>query len=75
MHSAEPMKTIADPACGTGGFFLASYDYLVANNKLDKDQNKFIKLKAFYGNEIVAEHPATGFDEFVFAQYRRYRQR
>ena len=38
-----PMKTIADPACGTGGFFLAAYDYLVANNKLDKDQNKFIK--------------------------------
>src|SRR5450759_3188541 len=33
----QPMKTIADPACGTGGFFLAAYDYLVANNKLDKD--------------------------------------
>ena len=50
----QPMKTIADPACGTGGFFLAVYDYLVANNKLDKDQNKFIKLQTFYGNEIVA---------------------
>ena len=24
----EPNKTIADPACGTGGFFLAAYDYL-----------------------------------------------
>jgi type I restriction enzyme M protein len=24
----EPAKTIADPACGTGGFFLASYDFL-----------------------------------------------
>ena len=24
----EPMKTIADPACGTGGFFLAAYDYI-----------------------------------------------
>ena len=22
----EPGKTIADPACGTGGFFLAAYD-------------------------------------------------
>ncbi|MCI5121845.1 MAG: SAM-dependent DNA methyltransferase, partial [Candidatus Electrothrix sp. AUS4] len=22
----EPMQTIADPACGTGGFFLAAYD-------------------------------------------------
>src|SRR3989339_979990 len=50
----QPMKTIADPACGTGGFFLAAYDYIVANNKLNKDQNKFIKLHTFYGNEIVA---------------------
>jgi len=23
-----PLKTIADPACGTGGFFLATYDFL-----------------------------------------------
>ncbi len=50
----KPLKTIADPACGTGGFFLASYDYLVANNKLDKEQNKFLKLNTFFGNEIVA---------------------
>lgn len=50
----EPMKTIADPSCGTGGFFLAAYDYLVQNHKLDKDQNKFLKHKTFYGNEIVA---------------------
>jgi len=48
-------KTIADPACGTGGFFLAAYDYLVANNKLDKEQNKFLKLQTFFGNELVAE--------------------
>jgi type I restriction enzyme M protein len=44
----QPLKTIADPACGTGGFFLAAYDYLVSNNKLDKEQN------TFFGNEIVA---------------------
>jgi type I restriction enzyme M protein len=24
----EPLKTIADPACGTGGFFLGAYDFL-----------------------------------------------
>ncbi len=23
----EPNKTIADPSCGTGGFFLAAYDF------------------------------------------------
>jgi type I restriction enzyme M protein len=50
----EPMRTIADPACGTGGFFLAAYDFIVANHKLDKDQNRFIKFNTFYGNEIVA---------------------
>ncbi|MCX6143336.1 MAG: class I SAM-dependent DNA methyltransferase [Ignavibacteriales bacterium] len=50
----EPMKTIADPACGTGGFFLAAYDYIVKNNQLDKAQNQFLKFTTFYGNEIVA---------------------
>lgn len=50
----QPMKTIADPACGTGGFFLAAYDYIVEHNKLDKEQSKFLKYKTFFGNEIVA---------------------
>jgi type I restriction enzyme M protein len=47
------MKTIADPACGTGGFFLAAYDYIAAQT-LDKEQKQFLKYKTFYGNEIVA---------------------
>ncbi|MDA9554846.1 type I restriction-modification system subunit M [Pelobium sp.] len=50
----EPLKTIADPACGTGGFFLAAYDWLVENKDLDKEQKEFLKYKTFYGNEIVA---------------------
>jgi type I restriction enzyme M protein len=50
----EPGKTIADPACGTGGFFLAAYDFLVENHSLDKAQKKFLKHETFYGNEIVA---------------------
>ncbi len=49
----QPLKTIADPACGTGGFFLAAYDFLAAQ-QLDKDQRKFLKYNTFYGNEIVA---------------------
>lgn len=49
----EPSKTIADPSCGTGGFFLASYDYIVENYELDKAQKAFLKLKTFHGNEIV----------------------
>ena len=49
-----PGKTIADPACGTGGFFLAAYDYLAANPALDKEQKAFLKASTFHGNEIVA---------------------
>lgn len=37
----EPMKTIADPACGTGGFFLAAYDWITDNCDLDKEKNSF----------------------------------
>ena len=50
----EPMKTIADPACGTGGFFLAAYDFLVSEHKMDKTQKAFLKHDTFNGNEIVA---------------------
>lgn len=52
----EPSKTLADPACGTGGFFLATYDFLTddKNYKLDRAQKEFLKTKSFRGNEIVA---------------------
>ncbi|MGD9590605.1 MAG: N-6 DNA methylase [Pyrinomonadaceae bacterium] len=50
----EPLKTIADPACGTGGFFLKSYDFIAANYSLDKEQKEFLRFKTFAGNEIVA---------------------
>ncbi|MFA0812948.1 class I SAM-dependent DNA methyltransferase [Microbulbifer epialgicus] len=50
----EPNQTIADPACGTGGFFLSAYDYLVEHHKLNKKQKAFLKHDTFHGNEIVA---------------------
>lgn len=52
----EPMKMIADPACGTGGFFLAAYDFIAnpKNYSLDREQKEFLKHKTFHGNEIVA---------------------
>ncbi len=51
----EPMKTIADPACGTGGFFLGAYNWLTRDeNKLNKRQKEFLSHKTFFGNEIVA---------------------
>lgn len=50
----EPSKTIADPACGTGGFFLAAYDFLADQYDMDKKQKAFLKHETFFGNEIVA---------------------
>ena len=50
----EPMKTIADPCCGSGGFFLAANDYIANNYKLDREQKSFLKNETFYGNELVA---------------------
>lgn len=50
----EPKKTISDPACGTGGFFLAAYDFLTENYEMDKSQKQFLKYQTFFGNEIVA---------------------
>ena len=45
----EPCKTIADPACGTGGFFLAAHDFLTdpRNYALDRDQKAFLKHATF----------------------------
>jgi type I restriction enzyme M protein len=38
----RPDMKICDPACGTGGFFLLAYEYIVANNpQLDPDQKKY----------------------------------
>jgi type I restriction enzyme M protein len=49
----EPGKSIADPAFGTGGIFLACYDFLTnpAHYELDRAQKTFLKRKTFYGNE------------------------
>lgn len=52
----EPMKTIADPCCGSGGFFLAAQAFLAdpENYSLDREQKEFLKNETFYGNEIVS---------------------
>ena len=52
----EPMKTIADPCCGSGGFFLAAQEYIADpdNYKLDREQKEFLKNETFYGNELVS---------------------
>ena len=48
----RPDEVILDPACGTGGFLLAAYEFLAAK-QLDRDQKKFLRLKALRGVELV----------------------
>ncbi len=50
----EPGETIADPACGTGGFLLAAHQYLVDNYpNMTKPQKKALKSETFKGWELV----------------------
>ncbi len=49
----EPGQRICDPACGTGGFLLAAYEYITKHYPLDRDQLYFLKTDTFRGWEIV----------------------
>src|SRR3954462_5787291 len=51
----RPGQTIADPACGTGGFLLAAFDYITQPGRynLDREQLRFLRDHTFRGNEIV----------------------
>lgn len=49
----EPGKTIADPCCGSGGFFLAAKAFIEQNYTLDQEQKEFLKFGTFRGWEIV----------------------
>lgn len=41
-------ETIADPACGTGGFLLAAFDHMKGQSK-DLEKQKFLKNNALFG--------------------------
>lgn len=47
--------TICDPACGTGGFLMVAYEWLMEITKgaLDRKDIKRIKTATFYGQELV----------------------
>ncbi|HVV58955.1 MAG TPA: class I SAM-dependent DNA methyltransferase [Gaiellaceae bacterium] len=50
----EVGMTICDPACGTGGFLLAAYAWIVRNSPpLDPDQRRHLQFEALKGWEIV----------------------
>src|SRR6266481_5013442 len=48
--------TIADPACGTGGFLVGSYEWLVTASKgvFDRSEARRIRTATYYGQELVA---------------------
>ena len=51
----EPMQTICDPACGTGGFFLAAHDYISEkfSSRMNREQKDFLRFSTFAGTDIV----------------------
>jgi type I restriction enzyme M protein len=48
--------TVCDPACGTGGFLLAAYEWLLKETKgaLDRKDVKRIRQKTYFGQDFVA---------------------
>src|SRR3989475_2600444 len=51
----RPDFTICDPACGTGGFLVAAYEWLVTKTKgaLDRDVAKRVRKGTYFGQELV----------------------
>ena len=49
--------TIGDPACGTGGFLVAAYEWFMQQTKggaVDRDLAKRLKSATYFGQELVA---------------------
>jgi type I restriction enzyme M protein len=49
----RPGQTMCDPAGGTGGFVLATHDYLVSHHALDRAQKKLLKSGTLFVVELV----------------------
>ncbi len=47
--------TMCDPACGTGGFIVSSYEWLIEQTKgaVERDLAKRLKSKTYFGQELV----------------------
>ncbi len=46
-------ETVCDPACGTGGFLLAAFDYM-KNQSQDKEKREFLRNEALSGTDNTA---------------------
>jgi len=51
-----PGFTICDPGCGTGGFLVAAYEWLIGETKgaLDRQLAKRIRKGTYFGQDLVA---------------------
>jgi type I restriction enzyme M protein len=50
----KPGETICDPACGTGGFFLAANEFIIEHYpNMTRDEKRKLKEEAFRGCELV----------------------
>ena len=48
--------TVCDPACGTGGFLLAAYEWLIGETgggAIQRDLAKRLRSRTYFGNELV----------------------
>jgi type I restriction enzyme M protein len=69
----EPMKTIADPACGTGGFFLGAYNWLARDESRHLNEAARVsKSRHLPRQRDRARHAPHVPDEPVLAQRRRH---
>lgn len=52
---AHRQFTISDPACGTGGFLVAAYEWLKeqTSGALDRETAKRVRTSTYYGQELV----------------------
>jgi type I restriction enzyme M protein len=45
--------TICDPACGTGGFLMCAYEWLLEQGATDRKDFKRIRTATYYGQDLV----------------------
>jgi type I restriction enzyme M protein len=54
---AQREFTICDPACGTGGFLVAAYEWLMGQSKggaLERDIARRVRRSTYFGQDLVA---------------------
>ena len=58
---------IYDPCCGTGGFLLECFKYLMANSNIDDDEvKKVIKQESIYGRELTSTSRISKMNMILF---------